>query len=480
MKAPFSAEPIETVAASDKRSGNPGPFGGYYAPVEAPIDAEITRTDRGTSLGEYMRKFWQPVCLASDLRDVPLAIRILGEDLVAFRDLSGNVGVLARRCAHRGASLEYGIIAEHGIRCCYHGWQFDVDGRVLSTPGEPLGSRLKDSVCQGAYPAFEKSGLVFAYMGPPAEKPPVPEYEAHAFPPDNKIVPFSNFLPCNWLQVHENIADQAHAVFLHVGMTIDPDAKAGEGTQLNASFGIMPTLEWVETRDGSGMVFIAGRRIGDRIWIRINDLLLPNITQHAHLFEDGEKPKIFANHLSMTRWAVPVDDTHTQLFGWRYFNDLVDPEHRGDASKCGKEKIDFLDGQVGNRPYEEGQRNPGDWEVLTSQGPISSHKLEHPGTTDAGLFLWRRLVRRAIRGQAPGASAEAIASLTRRCNPLPMYSQDSVLNIPARDGTDDQRLMREIGRRVFDIIVEADGVDPAARDSYIREQIRALEKTASA
>ncbi len=202
-------------------------------------------------------------------------------------------------------------------------------------------------MCQAHTRPLSNTGLVFAYMGPPAEKPAVPLYEPLVDPPDNQTVAFSNFLPCNWLQIHENIANQAHAVFLHSGMTVDPDAKPGEGAQLNASFGLMPTLEWFETGDSRGMIFVAGRRVEDRIWIRINDLVLPNITQHAYLFEDGMESKYFCHHLNMTRWSVPVDDHDAKFFGWRYFNDLVDPAKRGDASKCGKEIVSFLDGQVG-------------------------------------------------------------------------------------------------------------------------------------
>ncbi len=466
------------AAASERINEVNVPFGGYFTRITGTEDAEITHTGRGTPLGEYMRRFWQPVCLSEELGTLPLAIRILGENLVAFRDGSGDIGVLARQCAHRGASLEYGIIAEHGIRCSYHGWHYAIDGRVIDTPGQANSCRLKETVCQGAYPAFEQHGLVFAYMGPPAEKPAVPLYEPLVNPPDNQTVAFSNFLPCNWLQIHENIADQAHAVFLHSGMTVDPDAKPGEGAQLNASFGLMPTLEWFETGDGRGMIFVAGRRVEDRIWIRINDLVLPNITQHAYLFEDGMESKYFCHHLNMTRWSVPVDDTNTKLFGWRYFNDLVDPAKRGDASKCGKEMVDFLDGQVGNRPYEEGQRNPGDWEILTSQGRIAIHELEHPAATDAGVFLWRKILRAAIRGSKPAATASSMSDYARQNAPIPLYSQDSVLNIPARAGEDDSKLIRQVGRQVLDIIRSADGYKGSERVTYISQKIRALEHSA--
>ena len=128
-------------------------------------------------MGELLRRFWQPVCLSEELRDLPKRIRILGEDLVAFRDRAGRVGVLDLHCAHRGASLEYGRIEEAGLRCCYHGWLFGADGRCLQQPGEPKTSRYKDEVIQPAYPVVEYGGLVFIYMGSPDKQPQFPLYD---------------------------------------------------------------------------------------------------------------------------------------------------------------------------------------------------------------------------------------------------------------------------------------------------------------
>ena len=136
-----------------------------------PVDEELTHVGPGTPGGELFRRYWQPVALASKLGDVPLAVRILGEDLVVFRDREGRVGVLHRHCCHRGASLEFGVISQRGIRCCYHGWLFDVDGVILETPGEPPESPIRHTISQGAYPAREFAGLVFAYMGPPGTVP---------------------------------------------------------------------------------------------------------------------------------------------------------------------------------------------------------------------------------------------------------------------------------------------------------------------
>lgn len=190
-------------------------YRGYELRQPAEPDLELTSTDAGTPMGEYMRRFWQPVCLSQQLADVPKAIRILGEDLVAFRTRAGAVGVLHRQCAHRGASLEYGIVSDIGIRCCYHGWHFSVDGSLQDAPCEQDCSRLKQTVSQGAYPAFERDGLVFAYMGPSDAQPPFPDFESYGLPQDTRLVPYSNEYPCNWLQVYENIMDHMHTAVLH-------------------------------------------------------------------------------------------------------------------------------------------------------------------------------------------------------------------------------------------------------------------------
>ena len=193
-------------AASTRNARENTPFGAYYQRDIPRPDPLLMETGPGTPMGEYLRRFWQPVCLTEQLTDVPLAIRIMGEDLVAFRDGSGQIGVLNRYCSHRGASLEYGRIGDKGIRCCYHGWAFDVDGKILEIPGEPPESRLKDSFHHGAYPAFDFHGIVHAYMGPPELKPDFTaaeifdisgvEFAAHALPLNN-----------NWLQTHENNVD---------------------------------------------------------------------------------------------------------------------------------------------------------------------------------------------------------------------------------------------------------------------------------
>src|SRR3989441_3440254 len=191
------------------------PYGAWHAREVPPPDPLLTRTDPGTPCGEYLRRFWQPVAFARDLGDVPRRIGIMGEDLVVFRDRSGRVGLLQLQCTHRGTSLEYGILQARGIRCCYHGWVFDVDGRILETPGEPADSTLKQRLCHGAYPTHEFCGLVFAYMGPPDARPVFPMYDTFDVP-GLELHPAAQFLlPCNWLQVKDNSMDPVHTSFLH-------------------------------------------------------------------------------------------------------------------------------------------------------------------------------------------------------------------------------------------------------------------------
>ena len=125
-------------------------YGGYYHRNVPKEDDELTHVGPDTPGGEYLRRFWQPVVFSDELKDVPVKVQILGEEMVAFRDRSGDVGLLELHCTHRGTSLEFGLVSDKGLRCCYHGWLYDVDGTVLETPGEPAGSRLAEGRFHGA------------------------------------------------------------------------------------------------------------------------------------------------------------------------------------------------------------------------------------------------------------------------------------------------------------------------------------------
>ncbi|MDQ8031696.1 MAG: Rieske 2Fe-2S domain-containing protein [Bordetella sp.] len=452
--------------------GQPVRFQGYQQRSRPGPDLELTSTDAGTPMGEYMRRYWQPVCLSEELTDVPKAIRIMGEALVAFRDKSGDIGVMHRHCAHRGASLEYGIIAEHGIRCCYHGWHYGVDGTLLDAPCESDATRLKQTVCQGAYPAFERDGLVFAYMGP-GEAPPFPEFDTYQLPRGTRLVPFSNVYPCNWLQVYENIMDHMHTAVLHNHMVVEGvDADTSAGVSLEG-FGDMPVMQWEPTREGNGCVFIASRRLpDDKVWVRITEMVFPNYLQIGSLLPTAARER--HGTAGCTRWNVPVDDENMIIFGFRHFNPIVDPDGLGAEQDCGVDKIDFLEGQTGNRSYAEGQRAPGDWEAIVSQGKIASHGAEHPGLSDIGVYMCRKLLRSAAQGRtAPNRLYEQLSGSGQT---LPIYAQDSTLHIPElADKQADRTRILDVSKQVFEAMRSADRLPANERDAHVRALLDSID-----
>jgi nitrite reductase/ring-hydroxylating ferredoxin subunit len=452
-------------------------YGGYRLrdkQTMPPTDLEILKTGPGTPLGETMRRYWQPVCLSQELTDVPKAIRILHEDLVAFRDRGGNVGVMHRKCAHRGASLEFGIVSQRGIRCSYHGWLFDLDGALLEAPAEPADTRLKETVCQGAYPAFERDGLVFAYLGPPDQKPPFSVFDGYVFPKDTRLVPFSNIFDCNWLQVYENQIDHFHTALLHNNMTVaGVDAAIAGGTSLQGEFGEMPIIDWHPTDNRNGMIFTAGRRLSDTdVWIRISQMGLPNWMQNAAVV--AAAPQRHSGP-GMSRWQVPVDDEHSIAFGWRHFNDEVDPERRGREEDCGVDKIDFLVGQTRHRTYDEMQRAPGDYEVIVSQGAIPIHGLEHPGRTDVGVYMCRALLRDLVAGKT-SPDPVPLRAASNPTETLPRYTSDSRLKIPRRPEKDEDReTIRKAAHMVFDIMKECDDLPFDRRKDHVLRRLNDIE-----
>jgi len=461
------------------------PYSGYHKRHVPAADAEITHAGPDTPLGEYMRSFWQPVCLSSQLGAVPHPIRILNEDLVAFRDGRGRIGILHRHCSHRGASLEYGVIQESGIRCCYHGIQYDIDGKILDVPAErDRGERRARMLSQGAYPAIERDGLVFAYLGAPEAKPPFPEYDAFQKYGDTRLVPFSNVFPCNWLQVVDNIADQAHTALLH-NIPFLYSGKPPEDAEWQSmnlgNFSRQPVMDYVEVRDKTAMCFIAARRIDEeKVWFRIQDIIVPNLTWHAYLYENGSERRLF-HRVHMTRWYTPVDDTHSIIFGWRMFGRLIDPFQKGNEEMLGWDGMDFLGGQVGNRSHYEGQRVPGDWEAVSSQRPIAVHALENALETDTGVYLFRKLLREAIRGKNPAAAPAMMNARAHRGEMYPSYTQNNVLRIAKRASEDEDRAMlKQLGREIVGITAEADQLGADERNRFVVQRLEELERKATA
>jgi hypothetical protein len=286
------------------------------------------------------------------------------------------------------------------IRCCYHGWHYDIDGTILDTPAEPPTSRIKSNFCQGAYRTHEVHGLVFAYMGPPDATPELPHYDTVDWPADNRPVPFQMNFPCNWVQIVENGCDPIHNAYLHAIVS---------GEQFSATFRVLPQLDYPETP--LGFLSMATRKVGEFVFIRASDIGLPNFGQFPNGGNMAEKEG-FAVRPYFTRWAVPVDDHNSFYMGWAHLNDY---NYWGaatlDPAEYGLDKVPFI-GQTGDRPYAERQRQPGDYDAVASQGRIANRRHEHLGTTDRGVVLFRRLLAKAVnRRGAGGTRARSTAAL---------------------------------------------------------------------
>jgi nitrite reductase/ring-hydroxylating ferredoxin subunit len=400
-------------------------YSAYHHRELPPEDTELTHVGPGTPCGEYLRRFWHPVITSAEVQDLPRRLRILGEDLVAFRDKSGALGLLELYCPHRGTSLEFALVCDKGLRCCYHGWLFDVDGKILETPGEPSDSTLKDRLYHGAYPVIEYKGLVFAYMGPADKQPDFPIFDTFDLPGYELVAIPGYVWQCNWLQVKENSMDPAHLAFLHT---------LPGSTGFTGDLAALGEWDFVET--SAGMVYIDTRRQGDRVWVRVADFMPPNI----HQFPPNADPmaeRTLINRPTATRWAVPLDDTHTMQIG---FNRA--PEGREARRGAGF-------GQDGSRPYEERQRVPGDYDAQVSiHGGTARHRLEHLASTDRGVLMLRNMIRRGVRAVQNGT--DPVQPLGRGGQVIPTYSQDRVvLGIPqAPTPAEDSRLLREIGRKI--------------------------------
>jgi len=422
-------------------------------------DAELTEVGPGTPCGEYLRHYWMPAAMTDQVRDLPYGLRILGEDLVLFREKGGRLGLVHRHCAHRNMSLEFGVIEEGGIRCSYHGWKYGLDGTVLETPCEPPESRVKDQTCLGAYPVVEYKGIAFTYMGPPDAMPPFPVFDTFDQEGD-EMIPYLIESPCNWLQIMENAWDPFHTVYLHTRAV---------RTQFIDAFSALPSIEYFERPFGG--FYTNTRRVEDIVWIRVHDQMLPSFTQNGGHFPVPDGSRYFGR-CGLTRWVTPVDDTHALVIAWRHFRDGDDPRGLTDKTKVGYGKTDFY-GQSDDRAYEERQRDPGDYDAWVSQGPKNIHAREYLAHTDRGVAKVRGQLRRAIRAVKKGKSV-AQPSLVYE-GTIPTYGGDTMLRIPARSGQDDTVLLKNVAHKVAEIYMSGDRLSGAERDEFIRRELKKFE-----
>ena len=384
------------------------------------MNDRITRTGAGTPAGALMRAYWQPVALAEDLEgERPIRpIRLLGEDLVLFRDRSGKLGLIRRDCPHRGADLAFGRLEDDGLRCSFHGWLFGTDGQCLQTPAEPEGSRLCEKIKQPAYPVVERGGIFWAYLGE-GEPPAFPELDCFAAP-DEYTFAFCGLIECNWLQALEVGIDPAHASFLHRFFE-DEDVSQSYGKQFRgASAGSELPMTYIlreydrplinVERTEYGMRLIALRQIDEeRTHVRVTNQVFP----HGFVIP-------MSKEMTITQWHVPVDDETCYWFA--IFTSYAEPVNK---EKMREQRLELYElplytsrknksNDYGFDPHEQQHAtytgmgadiNVHDQWAVESMGRIQDRTYEHLGQSDKGITLYRRILREQIdtveRGETP-------------------------------------------------------------------------------
>jgi 5,5'-dehydrodivanillate O-demethylase len=358
--------------------------------LTAEENAQLTRVGSGTPMGELLRRYWQPLGAASEMTDRwTKRVRLLGEDLVLYRDRSGTFGLIGEFCPHRRASLAYGIPENDGIRCPYHGWKFDGAGACLEQPNEPDGSTFKDKTKLAGYPVRELGGLLWAYLGPlPA--PEIPRYDGFVVPGAIRMVG-SAVINCNWLQIMENSVDPVHTEWLHGKL-----------------------YEFIEEKNSGVKVAISKHhvKIAFDEFERgiIKRRLLEGQSENVSDWKDGH-PVVFPTILAVGSggglWKqyvfqlrVPMDDEHT-LHLW--YHAYIPPEGATVPQHL-LDDVAFYDVPIRDArgEYMLQYIHVQDIMAWETQGPIADRTRESLGWSDSGITLFRKMLRRELKKVANG------------------------------------------------------------------------------
>jgi nitrite reductase/ring-hydroxylating ferredoxin subunit len=374
-------------------------------------NADIVRVGRGTLGGEWFRRYWLVVSTSAELRDIPLGLKILGEDLVLFRDLQGKLGLVGMHCPHRGSSLEYGDIEDCGIRCPYHGWLFDVAGNCLEQPAEPTGSTFHKKIKHLSYPVKELGGLLFAYMGPDRDSPPpLPRYSPLVDRGGQRQIEPVRANDYNWLNFYENSADPTHICVLH--------RHSGYGEQSWGdrffSYRDMPVFEPVETDYGLKIVMTKpgpapGTEVVDTMSLALPSIIQIGDTEFIHVKVDAEKLLSDGSHCEHILFLTPNDDEGFTIFTVNYYTgpdpDFFTKLERMRAKEVPKEKIREHDRRK-FMPYKGNVRQ----EDIVTQGTqgFLGEREEHLATADRGVIMLRRIVREAIATAIQGGRPKGV------------------------------------------------------------------------
>jgi phenylpropionate dioxygenase-like ring-hydroxylating dioxygenase large terminal subunit len=383
----------------------------------------LTRVGSGTPVGTLFRRFWLPALLSQELPEpdcAPIRLRLLGEDLVAFRTTSGQPAVLDAYCPHRNANLFWGRNEEEGLRCVYHGWKFDANGSCVDMPNEPPRARFAEKIRQTAYPAVDKAGVIWIYMGPPELQPRIPELEWTLVPEANRNVS-KRIQACNWLQNLEGEVDSSHANFLHA--QLGPDRRPIRNDERDED--LHPVFSVLET--AYGLAICARRDDGpDKYYWRITPFMLPAYTIIPGRYGDaytftGAVPCDDTSMIGITAtWSTehPVPQRPFVVVDAGYVplqnkgNDyLIDRQAQKTVSYTGIKGV-----RVQDMAVQEDQR-----------GPISDRVREHLGSSDTGVIATRRRIMRQAQALQRGVEPpQTAAPEVYRLRSLAMLAERSV------------------------------------------------------
>ncbi len=396
----------------------------------------------GTPMGQLLRRYWVPALLSEELPapgGAPVRVRLLGEDLVAFRSPDGEVGLVSEFCAHRGASLFFGRNEEGGIRCSYHGWKYASCGTCLEMPNEPATSTFKDRVRQPAYPLKEVGGMIWAYLGPADTQPELPQLEYLTVPDSHQFVS-KRYQACHWTQALEGDLDSSHVSFLH-GSVLRERQDAGFATK-TSTWILTDTAPHIEVVETPGGLMLGSRRLADEdsYYWRINHWLMPWYTFIPAFTGDGA----LAAHI----W-VPIDDTAcwSYTFTWHPTRELTTAEV--DGMRAGNANYaDLLPNYHPRHNKSNGYNADGvgedtDWPITRirtiqeqdmamteGMGALYDRTEEHLASADVGLIQFRRQMLAAARSLEAGGEPPALDPAAFRVRQLSIVLPRETVNWP--------------------------------------------------
>jgi 5,5'-dehydrodivanillate O-demethylase len=347
----------------------------------------LSRIGPGTPAGNLLRRYWHVVAAAAEITAAKAKkrVRVLGEDLLLYRDQSGAYGLVGEHCSHRGVSLYYGFIEDDGIRCPYHGWKYDLCGNCLEQPFENPAARFKEKIQHPAYPVINLGGLLFAYLGPPEKKPLPPKWDLLVRQDGVKKVDVCETLCCNWLQAMENSVDPTHTYYLH------SHTLKLKGSKDYVPFHYQPLskvdFELVVQPNWAG---IQKQRIfaGEETPVEApHPLIFPNI-----LFVPVRTG--YAMH-----FRTPIDDANTQIFQFR-FSPTKDGRH---AEQAGEPPVEYIGTKNAEGDFHLDHFASQDHMAWETQGAIADRTKEHLGEGDRGIIMFRKLLREQIQAVENGA-----------------------------------------------------------------------------